>query len=338
MELKGTKSVSSALRGLQKNYADFFRDTDLKVEVDVIPTGSLLLDLATVVGGYPRGRISQVRGFESTGKTTHALKAVANLQAMGGSAVFIDTEYSFDPAWATRQGVNIDELTLIQPPELEIAGELAVDLAESNAFDLIIFDSVAGSPIKANVEGTLGDANMGIRGKIMSSFMSKLNGPLARNNMWMIFTNQLRDSLNAYNPKPVGPGGHALNFHSSLTIDLKAKAVRQPGKDASGVEITAETTKNKVGAPFKRASYFMDFNGQIDQIDEIAGVLTNPDFAEFFGTERKGSWYYFDPALFPGLEMEEYRFQGKPAILAALSDLEVYEGTRDEVMKRLKAR
>lgn len=338
MELKGTKSISSALRGLKKSYADYFRDTDLKVEVDVIPTGSLLLDLATVVGGYPRGRISQVRGFESTGKTTHALKAVANLQSMGGSAVFIDTEYAFDPDWAAKQGVNLDELTLIQPPELEIAGEIAVDLATSNAFDLIVFDSVAGAPIKANVEGELGDANMGIRGKIMSSFMSKLNGPLARNNMWMIFTNQLRDSLNAYSPKPVGPGGHALNFHASLTIDLKAKAVRQPGKDATGVEITAETTKNKVGAPFKRASYFMDFDGHIDQIDEIAGVLTDPDLADVFGTTRKGAWYYFDPALFPGLEMEEYRFQGKPAILAALSDLDVYDKTREVVMDKLRNR
>lgn len=323
------KSIASVIQGIQKDFGDESVILGEIAKVDVISTGSLSLDIATGIGGYPRGRISVLAGWEASGKTTHALKAVANLQKMGGKIVFIDTEYALDPYWAEKQGVDMSNMDWIKTDDLETAGEVAVRLANSRTVDMIVFDSVAGAPIKAVVSGELGDANMGKRAKIMSDFIPKLNGPISRNNMWMIFTNQQRDSLNMYNPKPVRPGGHALDFHSSIIITLKAK---KRGSDP--LEITAYTEKNKLSVPFKEAKYFIDENGNIDLIEELANILTDKNLLERLGIKKEGSMYTLPAEWIP--DVEEPRFRGRPGILEFLaSDLDAFDRIRAQVAKLL---
>lgn len=295
--------------------------------VEAVSTGSLALDIATGIGGYPRGRITQLAGWESSGKTTHALRAAANVQEAGGTVAFIDTEYALDTSWAEKIGVNLGAFEWIKVDSLEVAGEVAVDLAESGVYDMVILDSIAGSPIKAVVQGDLGDANMGRRAKIMSDFMPKLNGPVSRNHIWMLITNQLRDSLNMYSPKPVRPGGHALNFHSSMTVDFKSK--RKDGE----LLIKATLEKNKMSPPGRQAEYIMDENGYIDIVDELAGILTDSALTDTLGIIRAGAWYTFPQELFP--DYEEAKFNGKGKIAEALADLEAYERVSQYVKSKI---
>lgn len=334
-ELKGVRDSKKLLSQLQKSYGESFQIGDTDRQVDVVSTGSLLLDVATGIGGYPRGRIIQLAGWESSGKTTHALKAAANLQAQGGSVAFIDTEYALDPKWAIQLGVDMAAMMWLQVDDLETAGEIAVDLADSGTVDMIIFDSVAGAPIKAVVEGEVGDANMGKRAKIMSTLMPKLNGPVARNNVWMIFTNQLRDSLNPYQPKPVTPGGHALAFHSSMIIELKAKKIRPAsGKNVTHVEITATLEKNKLSPPGRVVTYTMDFDGFIDVIGELASIIVHTDNAEALGVARAGSWYTLPAEMLPGIE--DLRFQGRDRIVEVLAEVDLFNTAREYVLSRLR--
>jgi len=329
------KSLEPVLNRLKKEFGETVQLGDVKRNVDVISTGSLALDVATGIGGYPRGRITQLAGWESAGKTTHALKAAANVQERGGLVAFIDTEYALDTNWAEKQGVNVENLIWLQIDDLETAGETAVDLAESGEVDMIILDSVAGAPIKAVVEGELGDSNMGKRAKIMSDFMPKLNGPVSRNNVWMIFTNQLRDSLDPYKPKPVRPGGHALNFHSSMIVDLRSKKEKTSGS-ATYVDIKATVEKNKLATPFKNAEYIMDFTGYIDPVIEATNILTTNEYAEILGVERAGAWYTLPAELFP--DMEEPRFQGQKKIQEALAEVDVLEKTIEYIKAKISGR
>jgi recombination protein RecA len=311
------KARESLLAKILKEHGDGSVQIGKAAPIEAISTGSLALDIATGIGGYPRGRITQISGWESSGKTTHALKAAANVQERGGTVAFIDTEYALDPHWAEKLGVNLGTFEWIKVDSLEIAGEVAVDLAESSVYDMVILDSIAGSPIKAVVAGELGDANMGKRAKIMSDFMPKLNGPVSRNHLWMIITNQLRDSLNMYSPKPVRPGGHALNFHSSMTVDLKSKR-----KDDQLI-VKAIVEKNKLAPPGKQVEYLMDVNGYIDMVDELAGILTDSSLQETFGIIRAGAWYTLPQELFP--DYPEAKFNGKAKIMEALADLDAFE-------------
>lgn len=325
------KKLEPVLNRLKKDFGETVQLGEVGRKIDTITTGSLALDIATGIGGYPRGRITQIAGWESAGKTTHALKAVAAVQERGGLVAFIDTEYALDPQWAEKQGVNVNDLIWLQIDDLETAGEAAVDLAESGEVDMIIFDSVAGAPIKAVVEGELGDSNMGKRAKIMSDFMPKLNGPVSRNNVWMIFTNQLRESLNMYNPKPVRPGGHALSFHSSMIIEIRAK--KEKTKVVSAIDIKTVVEKNKLAPPFKEASYSMDFTGYVDPVVEATTILTSPEYAEVLGIARAGAWYTLPKELFP--DMDEPRFQGQNKIMEALAEIDVLENTIAYIRSRL---
>lgn len=333
--LKGVGDTKGVLTKLKKSYGDSFQFGDSNKEVDVISTGSLSLDIALGIGGYPRGRITQLAGWESAGKTTHSLFAIANLQKVGGSVAYIDTEYALDPRWAEKLGVDMSSITWIQPDDLEAAGEIAVDLAESGSFDMIVMDSVAGAPIQAVVDGELGDANMGKRAKIMSTFLPKLNGPVARNGVWMLFTNQLRDSLNIRSPKPVTPGGHALSFHASITVWLRAKMIVPPGKtEASHVEITATVEKNKLSPPRRVASYQMDFDGNVNVVEELAGIITNPEYLDRLDIARSGAYYTLPDAMLIGTDL---RFHGKAEIASALTEVESYERARAYVLEKLGA-
>jgi recombination protein RecA len=329
------KTLEPTLNKIKKDFGESVQFGNLRREIDVVSTGSLALDVATGIGGYPRGRITQIAGWESSGKTTHALNAVANIQERGGLVAYIETEYARDPLWAEKQGVNVEHLIWLQIDDLETAGETAVDLASSGQVDMIVLDSVAGAPIKAVVAGDLGDSNMGKRAKIMSDFMPKLNGPVSRNNVWMIFTNQLRDSLDPYKPKPVRPGGHALDFHSSMIVDLKAKKEKTTSP-VSYVDIRASVEKNKLATPFKIAEYVMDFTGYIDPVVEAVNILTDGSYAEILGVERAGPWYTLPKHLFPS--MEEAKFQGQKKIQEALAEIDVLENCINFIKSKISGR
>jgi recombination protein RecA len=329
------KSFTNLINKLKKEFGDTIRVFDGSREKvnDVVSTGSLSLDIATGIGGYPRGRITQIAGWESTGKTTHALMAAANVQARGGSVAYIDTEFVYDPVWATKIGVNTDDLLCLQIDDLESAAEATVDIAQSGEFDMIIFDSIAAAGIRAVHEGELGDSNMGKRAKIMSDFMTKLNGVVSKNNIWMIFVNQLRESLDPYKPLPVRPGGKALSFHASMIIDLKAKKEKGKGTPSHTV-VTATVGKNKLAAPYREAEYILDFNGQINPISEIVNILTNKEYMDILGVSLAGSWYTVPTDWFP--DMEEARFQGSGKISEALEDLDALERVRSIILTKLR--
>jgi len=332
---RSKKSYTNLINKLKKEFGDTIRVFDGSREQvnDVVSTGSLSLDIATGIGGYPRGRITQIAGWESTGKTTHALMAASNIQARGGSVAYIDTEFVFDPVWATKIGVNTDELLCLQIDDLESAAEATVDIAQSGDFDMIIFDSIAAAGIRAVHEGELGDSNMGKRAKIMSDFMTKLNGVVSRNNIWMIFVNQLRESLDPYKPLPVRPGGKALSFHASMIIDLRAKKEKGKGTPSHTV-ITATVSKNKLAAPYREAEYILDFNGQINPISEILNIITNKEHMEVLGVNLSGSWYTVPSEWFP--DMEETRFQGSAKIGEMLEDIDALDRVRNLVLSKLK--
>jgi recombination protein RecA len=332
---RNKKSYTHLINKLKKEFGDTIRVFDGSREQvnDVVSTGSLSLDIATGIGGYPRGRITQIAGWESTGKTTHALMAAANIQARGGSVAYIDTEFVFDPVWASKIGVNTDDLLCLQIDDLESAAEATVDIAQSGDFDMIIFDSIAAAGIRAVHEGELGDSNMGKRAKIMSDFMTKLNGVVSRNNIWMIFVNQLRESLDPYKPLPVRPGGKALSFHASMIIDLRAKKEKGKGTPSYTL-ITATVSKNKLAAPYREAEYILDFHGQINPISEIISIVTNKELMEILNVNLAGSWYTVPHEWFP--DMEEPRFQGSTKIAEALEDLDALNRVRTLILNKLK--
>ena len=317
LALKGAdkRSITNLINRMNKKFGDSVAYVDKVGTVDTISTGSLVLDLATGIGGYPRGRITTLAGWESSGKTTHALRAATALQKRGGMVAIIDTEYALYHTWMEKIGLDIspERLLWYEGADLETSGELAVELAESGSVDMIIFDSVAGAPIKAQVDGELGDSNMGKRAKIMSTFMPKLNGPVSRNKVWMLFTNQLRSGMSQYEPK-VQPGGHALKFHSSMIIELRSKADKNKGI----YNVTATIEKNKLATPGKQAKYVMASDGSIDPMDEVLTILTTEEYLESLDIMRPSASYYILPSEITGGDPE--KFNGRPAILEALSD------------------
>lgn len=308
---------TEALKKLQKKYSETmslnaWRDSPI---VDVIPTGSLLLDIATGIGGFPRGRITELAGKEAAGKTTTALKSIARAQRMGYRCALIDAEFAFDPEWAQHHGVNLETLEVFTPNMLEVGGEIAVALADSGEYDFIVFDSIAGAGIEQQQEGELSDANMGARARVMGNLMSKLPGPVYRNKVWLIAINQLRENFNKYVDEGyVTPGGAALKYASSLRIWLfgnKKKA------DSFSI-ITAKIKKNKLATPFKEAMYQVDAEeGTVDTVNEVISVFTDPAFHLKLGIVREGS-YYNIPA--------DLTFEGKPERLYGAPALERFVG------------
>jgi recombination protein RecA len=326
------RSITNLITKITKKFGESVEYVSKVGEVETTPTGSLVLDLATGIGGYPRGRIITLAGWESSGKTTHTLMAAAAMQRQGGTVAIIDTEYSLYHAWMEKLGVDTspEKLFWFQGADLEAAGDLAVMLAEEGSFDMIIFDSVAGAPIKAQLDGDLGDSNMGKRAKIMSTFMPKLNGPVAKNNIVMLFTNQLRDSLNQYNPKPVSPGGHALKFHSSMIIELRSKHDPKAGV----YNVTAKFEKNKLSTPGKVAQYVMTESGEIDPLEEIVTILTTEEYREVLGVDRPSTAYFVLPSdITSG---EPLKLNGRNAIKEALADdAEMFRRAEQHIRSRL---
>lgn len=286
-----------------------------KVDVDVIPTGSFSLDIALGVGGMPRGRIIEVYGPESSGKTTLALHMVAQAQKKGGLAAFVDAEHALDPEYAKRIGVKINDLLISQPDSGEQALQIVESLVKSKSIDVIVVDSVAALTPRAEIEGEIGDQFIGLQARLMSQAMRKLNSIIAKTNTIVIFINQIRMKIGIMfgNPETT-PGGKALKFYASVRIDLRPIAQIKKGEEIIGSRIKAKVVKNKVAPPFKIAEFDIMYNEGISYIADVinAGIR--------YGVIKKtiASYTYGDNKIGQGFEKAKQFLQENPLILKQL--------------------
>ncbi len=270
-----------------------------QLEVEVIPTGSLSLDIALGVGGIPRGRITEIYGPESSGKTTICLHCVAEAQKMGGTVAFIDMEHALDPAYAVKLGVDIEALLVSQPDTGEQALEICETLVRSGAVDLVVIDSVAALVPRAEIEGDMGDASMGMQARLMSQALRKLSGAINQTKTTVIFTNQLRQKIGVMfgNPETT-PGGLALKFYASVRLDTRRIQSIKVGAEIVGNRTRVRVVKNKVAAPFRTAEFDIMYNEGISKVGDIIDLATAMDVI----TKRGAFFSYNDMRLGQGRE------------------------------------
>lgn len=261
------------------------------LDVEVIPSGSILLDEALGVGGYPKGRIIEIFGPESSGKTTLALHAVAECQKIGGIAAFIDAEHALDPVYAKSLGVNIDDLWISQPDNGEQALEITERLVRSGAIDIIIVDSVAALTPQAEIEGDMGDSHLGLQARLMSQALRKLTGILSKSNTTIIFINQIRMKIGVMfgNPETT-TGGNALKFYSSVRLDVRRiESIGKNADELTGNRVRVKVVKNKVAPPFKKCEIDLMFGSGISKMGSLLDAATKHDIIE-----KSGAWYSFN--------------------------------------------
>lgn len=292
------RELDSAISTITKTYGEGsimrLGDARAQTKISVIPTGALSVDLALGVGGVPRGRVVEIYGPESSGKTTLMLHIIASAQKGGGLAAFIDAEHALDPAYAKRLGVNLDDLLVSQPDSGEEALTICETLARSNALDVIVVDSVAALVPKAELEGDMGMATMGMQARLMSQALRKLTAILAKSKTTCIFTNQLREKVGIMfgNPETT-PGGKALKFYASVRIDIRRKdALKDAAGNVIGNHVRVKIVKNKVAPPFAEAEFDIMFNRGVNQEACILDVGV-----EHGVVEKKGAWLQFNGEL-----------------------------------------
>ena len=306
------RDLETAISSIHKSYGDGaimrLGDAKAQLKIEVIPTGSLAIDLALGVGGIPRGRVVEIFGPESSGKTTLMLHVIANAQKAGGLAAFIDAEHALDPGYAKKLGVNLDDLLVSQPDSGEEALTICETLARSNAIDVIVIDSVAALVPKAELEGEMGMATMGMQARLMSQALRKLTAILAKSKTTCVFTNQLREKVGVMfgNPETT-PGGKALKFYASVRMDIRRRdALKDSANNVTGHHIRVKIVKNKVAPPFCEAEFDIIFNHGIDKEGSILDVaITNGV------VEKKGAWLQFSGELIG---------QGRDAARTALAE------------------
>jgi len=277
------------------------------LNVEAISTGSLSLDIALGIGGVPRGRIVEIFGPESSGKTTVALHIVAEAQRAGGEAVFIDVEHALDPVYAKALGVNIDSLLVSQPDTGEQAMEICEALVRSGAVDVVVVDSVAAMVTKAEIEGDMGDTHVGLQARLMSQALRKLTGAISKSNCVVIFINQLREKIGVmYGNPETTPGGRALKFYSSVRLDIRRTEQLKSGSEIVGNRTRVKVVKNKVAPPFKEASFDIMYGQGISREGEILDLAVQLDIIK-----KSGAWFQYDA---------DHRWQGRDNAKAYLRE------------------
>ncbi len=316
------RELDAAISTITKAYGDGsimrLGDARAQTKIDVIPTGALALDLALGVGGVPRGRVVEIFGPESSGKTTLMLHVIANAQKGGGLAAFIDAEHALDPAYAKKLGVNLDDLLVSQPDSGEEALTICETLARSNALDVIVIDSVAALVPKAELEGEMGMATMGMQARLMSQALRKLTAILAKSKTTCIFTNQLREKVGVMfgNPETT-PGGKALKFYASVRIDIRRKdAIKDTAGNAVGNHVKVKIVKNKVAPPFAEAEFDIIFNHGINKEGSVLDVGIENGVVE-----KKGAWLQFTGELIgQGKDAAQKTLAEKPDLARKIID------------------
>jgi recombination protein RecA len=297
------RALESAMKQIEKDYGKGsimkLGEAAAKMNIEIIPTGALSLDVALGVGGVPRGRVVEIYGPESSGKTTVALHIISEAQKLGGIAAFIDAEHALDPAYAKKLGVDIDNLLISQPDNGEQALEIADALVRSGAMDVIVVDSVAALVPKAEIDGEMGDAHVGLQARLMSQALRKLTGIISKSRTTAIFINQIREKVGVMfgNPETT-TGGRALKFYSSVRLDVRRIESLKQGNDVVGNRTRVKVVKNKVAPPFKQAEFDIMYGEGISREGSIIDIGTELDIVN-----KSGAWYsYNDNRLGQGRE------------------------------------